>query len=60
MCLIQINLVEFDVFNKQTYMLEYIASVNKVKEKFFFLLIYHCIKKKRKLVGVPAPLLYLV
>ena len=48
MCLIQINLVEFDVFNKQTYMLEYIASVNKVKENFFFLLIYHCIKKKKE------------
>ena len=29
-------------------MLEYIASVNKVKENFFFLLIYHCIKKKKE------------
>lgn len=39
-------------------MLEYIALVSKVKENFFFLLIYHCIKKKKKnLVGV---LLYLV
>lgn len=37
-------------------MLEYIALVSKVKENFFFLLIYHCIKKKN-LVGV---LLYLV
>lgn len=28
-------------------MLEYIALVSKVKENFFFLLIYHCIKKKK-------------
>lgn len=34
-CLTQISLVEFGVFNKETHTLEYIALVNKVKDKIF-------------------------
>lgn len=35
-CLVQISLVEFDVFNKETRTLEHVALVHKVKEENSF------------------------